>query len=145
MSDLSDDSSLDLPPEWQDFPADAKYGVIFCAAGWVCHLLLFGVYIFHKYTGAIPQNELLKHLVLAGIICYFLYRGKPWARWFAIMGNSIVVLYYLAWGVDINWQPLDLVVMAVIGLLFILSTVYLFKKGARQFYKRKTESETNTK
>ena len=68
MPDLLDDSDLDLPPEWQDFPADAKYGVLFCAAGWVCHLLLFGVYIFHKYTGEIPQNELLKHLVLAGVI-----------------------------------------------------------------------------
>jgi hypothetical protein len=141
MPDLPDDSDLDLPPEWQDFPADAKYGVLFCAAGWVCHLLLFGGYIFHKYTGEIPQNELLKHLVLAGVICFFLYRGKPWARWFAIMGNTIVILYYLAWGVGINWQALDLVVMAITSLLFILSTVFFFKKEARQFFKRKIESD----
>lgn len=129
---------LDLKTNLDAFPAMARKAVYLLIGGWIGHHLLF-VAIFFQRTGQVPTNLLLRHFILGGVIIFFILKKKPWARWLAIMGNVMIIVYYIQWAVLYHLNLAEQGMMVAIGLLFALSTVLLFKQETSEFFRREKE------
>jgi hypothetical protein len=123
------------------FPVSVKYGIYFISAAWVGHWIFFCAYFFRR-TGNIPGDLFLRHFLLGSAICFFLIRQKAWARWLGIMGNLIILIYYIVWIFSFQMHILEAAIMVSIMVLFSLSTYHLFRKESSVFFKSQQEDST---
>lgn len=72
-------------PELDRMPRSARLGVLLTFFGWCC--FLYATYAFYD------PDSLVKFAIAAGIVCYFLYRSKRWARALAMLSSVFIVLY----------------------------------------------------
>ncbi len=120
------------------FPGDVKYGIFYISAAWVGHWIFFCAY-FIRRTGTIPGDLFLRHFLLGSAICFFLIRQRAWARWLGIMGNLIILIYYIVWIFSFQMHILEAGAMVAIMVLFFLSTYHLFRKESSEFFKSQRE------
>ena len=123
------------------FPKSVKVGIYFTIAAWVGHWIFFCAYFLIR-TGKIPGDLLLRHFILGGVICFFLIRQKAWARWLGIMGNLIVLVYYIMWMLAYPLHIAEKATMGFIMIIFSFSTYQLFRKESSEFFKVEREDQT---
>jgi hypothetical protein len=123
----------------KSFPDSVKFGIYFITAAWAGHWIFFCAYFFRR-TGNIPGDLFLRHFLLGSAICFFLIRQKAWARWLGIMGNLIILVYYLVWFFSFQMHIAEMAIMVAIMILFGLSTYQLFRKGSSEFFKSQREA-----
>ena len=124
----------------QTFPGSVKNGIYFMTAAWLGHWIFFCVY-FLKRTGEIPGTLFLRHFLLGVVICFFLIRQKAWARWLGIMGNLIILVYYIMWVLAYQMLIAEKAIMVFIMILFSISTYQLFRKESSEFFKVQREDQ----
>ena len=107
-------------------------------AAWVGHWIFFCVY-FLRRTGEIPGALFLRHFLLGAIICFFLIRQRAWARWLGIMGNVIILVYYIMWIFQMHIA--EMAIMIFIMVLFSFSTYQLFRRESSEFFKAQQEDQ----
>ena len=122
------------------FPKSVKNGIYFMIAAWVGHWIFFCAY-FLRRTGEIPGDLFLRHFLLGGIVCFFLIRQRAWARWLGIMGNAIILVYYIMWILSYQMHIAEMAIMVFIMVLFSFSTYQLFRKESSEFYKDQREDQ----
>lgn len=132
---------LEILNKIKTYPKSVKTGIYFMIAAWVGHWIFFCAYFLTR-TGKIPGDLLLRHFILGGVICFFLIRQKAWARWLGIMGNLIVLVYYIMWMLAYQMLIVEKATMGFIMILFSISTYQLFRKESSEFFKVEREDQT---
>lgn len=72
-------------PELGRMPRPVQRAVLLTFAGWGC--FLFATYAFYD------PNAFFKFAIAGGIVCYYLYQSKRWARVIAMLASVFIVFY----------------------------------------------------
>lgn len=72
-------------PELDTMPRPVRLAILLTFSGWGCFLL--ATYLFYD------PNAVFKFAVAGGIICYYLYHRKRWARAIAMLASVFIVFY----------------------------------------------------
>jgi hypothetical protein len=72
-------------PELEQMPRPVRRAVILTFLGWGCFLL--ATYAFYD------RNSFFKFAIAGGIVCYYLYQSKRWARVIAMLASVFIVFY----------------------------------------------------
>lgn len=70
---------------FHEMPRTVKVAFVLTLAGWCW--FLFSTYVYYD-PGAVN-----KFLIAGGIICYFLYKVRNWARMIALLSCVFIILY----------------------------------------------------
>jgi hypothetical protein len=128
----------------QTYPKSLRYGITFLIVGWISHYISFSL-LFGLRAETFPSNDFIKHLILGGLSCFFMIKTKPWGRWLCLMGNAIVIVSYIQWGVlkyyAQNLSFAEVIVMGLVVILFSISTYFLFQKQSAEFFKALKQSQ----
>jgi intracellular septation protein A len=98
-------------------------------AGWCS--FLFATYAYYD------ADSFFKFMVAGGIVCYYLYKGRRWARVMAMLSSVFIVLYggfftFLFAGQN----PIAMVVSAANVVIFAASFYYLAIPETGRFFKK---------
>lgn len=123
-------------PELDRMPRTARLGVLFTFGGWCC--FLFATYAFYD------PASFLKFAIAGGILCYFLYHGKGWARVLALLSSVFMVCYggFFAF-LFATRNPMAMAFSAANVVLFALAFYYLLLPESRRFFKKDTPSDAS--
>lgn len=125
-------------PELDRMPTPARRGVVLTIAGWCC--FLFATYAFYD------PASFLKFAIAGGIICYFLYQSKGWARVMALLASVFIVLYggFFAYLFAARNTVAAIVSLANV-LLFAAAFYYLILPETHRYFKKDTSDEASEK
>ena len=120
-----------------DFPKSVRYAFFFLLAGWCWHL--FFIYAFFTTAqDTVPTKMLYQQLAIAGMLGFFLYRAKKWARVLCLLCNTLIVLLYACFAALFVSSRLQLAVLAVVVIgCFAAATVLLMAREAKDFFSGK--------
>jgi hypothetical protein len=81
-------------------------------------------------------------MVAVGIVCYYLYKGRRWARVMAMLSSVFIVLYggFFAF-LFAGQNPTAMVVSAANVVLFAASFYYLAIPETGRFFKKDAPAE----
>jgi hypothetical protein len=118
-------------PELDRMPAPARRGVVLTLAGWCC--FLYATYAFYD------PSSFLKFAIAGGIICYYLYQSKRWARVLALLGSVFVVMYggFFVF-LFVSRDPFAAAVSAANVVLFGAAFYYLILPETHRYFKEAT-------
>jgi len=85
---------LSIFKEFDTFPSSVKYGIVSMAAGWLGIYLFFYLFCWVDH-GEAPTRLMFQLAGLGVLICFFMLRVKKWARAICLMGNGIILLFFL--------------------------------------------------
>ena len=122
-------------PELDRMPAPTRRGVVLTIAGWCC--FLFATYAYYD------PSSLIKFAIAGGIICYYLYQSKRWARVLALLASVFVVMYggFFAF----LFAPQNLFAAAVSAanvVLFGAAFYYLILPETNRYFKKAASAES---
>jgi len=122
-------------PELDAMPRPVRRAVILTFVGWGCFLL--ATYAFYD------PNSLLKFAIAGGLICYYLYKSKRWARVIAMLASVFIVFYGGFFTVLFAGRNTVAMVLSAANVaLFAASFVYfLFPESNRYFKKADAGAE----
>ena len=128
-----------------DFPKSVRYAFFFLLAGWCWHL--FFIYAFFTTAqDTIPTKMLYQQLAIAGLLGYFLYRAKKWARALCLLCNALIILLYGCFAALFFSSRLQLAVLAVVVIgCFAAATYLLMLREAKDFFSRKDDAASGKK
>lgn len=121
---------MQLPlPELYLMPRTVRVAVLLTFSGWCC--FLFATYAFYD------PDSFFKFTIAGGIVCYYLYQGKRWARVMAMLSSVFIVLYggFFA-SLFAGKDPVAMVVSIVNVVLFATSFYYLVLPETGRFFKK---------
>ena len=123
-------------PELERMPTPARRGVVLTIAGWCC--FLFATYVFYD------PSSFLKFAIAGGIICYYLYQSKRWARVMALLASVFIVMYggFFTYLFAFQNTVATLVSLANV-LLFAAAFYYLILPESNRYFKKDTPEETS--
>jgi uncharacterized membrane protein YjjP (DUF1212 family) len=116
-------------PELDLMPRPVRRAVILTFLGWVCFLV--ATYAFYD------PNSFFKFAIAGGIICYYLYKSKRWARVIAMLASVFIVFY--GGFFTVLFAGRDMVAMALSAAnvaLFAAAFVYLLLPEANRYFKQ---------
>jgi peptidoglycan/LPS O-acetylase OafA/YrhL len=122
---------MQLPlPELYLMPRTVRVATLLTFSGWCC--FLFATYAFYD------PDSFFKFTIAGGIVCYYLYKGKRWARVMAMLSSVFIVLYggFFA-SLYAGHKPVEMVVSIVNVVLFAASFYYLVIPETGRFFKKK--------
>ena len=103
-------------PELEKMPRPVRLAVILTFLGWGC--FLFATYAFYD------PNAFIKFAIAGGIVCYYLYQCKRWARVIAMLASIFIVLYGGFFTVLFAGQNALAMVLSAANVLFFGSAFY---------------------
>jgi hypothetical protein len=122
-------------PELELMPKSAQRAVLLTFAGWC--VFLYSTYAYYD------PNSLVKFTVAGGIVCYYLYKGKRWARVMAMLAGVFIVLYggffaFLFAGQNPSAMGFSVANVVLFGAAFY----YLAIPETGRFFKQKASAES---
>jgi len=116
-------------PEFDLMPKSVRVATLLTFVGWSC--FLFATYTYYD------ADSFFKFMVAGGIVCYYLYKGRRWARVMAMLSSVFIVLYggfftFLFAGQN----PTAMVVSAANVVIFAASFYYLAIPETGRFFKK---------
>ena len=120
--------------EFNRFPRSVRLGFILLLGGWILHLgfvyLAFGVLL-----DDLPAKIIYQQVAIGGLLFFFLYRVKKWARVLCLLCNGLIIILYIGIAALFARQHQYLMLLAalVIGC-FAAATFFFMAREARAFY-----------
>ena len=101
--------------------------VLLTFSGWGC--FLFATYVYYD------PDSFFKFAIAGGIVCYYLYKGKRWARVMAMLSSVFIVLYggFFA-SLFAGHNPTAMALSVVNVVLFGASFYYLVIPATGRFF-----------
>jgi len=123
-------------PELSLMPKSLRVAVLLTFAGWCC--FLFATYAYYD------PDSLFKFAIAGGIVCYYLYKGRRWARVMAMLSSVFIVLYggFFAFLLAAH-NSTAMLVSAANVVLFAASFYYLAIPETGRFFKKDAPAETS--
>jgi hypothetical protein len=123
-------------PELERMPTTARRGVILTVAGWCC--FLFATYAFYD------PSSFLKFAIAGGILCYYLYQSKRWARVLTLLASVFIIMYggFFAY-LFASRDPFAMAVSVANVLLFGAAFYYLIRPETNRYFKQMSATETS--
>jgi len=117
-------------PELNLMPRSVRVAVLLTFSGWCC--FLFATYAYYD------PDSFFKFTIAGGLVCYYLYKGKRWARVMAMLSSVFIVLYggFFAYLFFVGHNPIAMVVSIVNVVLFATSFYYLVIPETGRFFKK---------
>ena len=122
-------------PELELMPKAVQRAVILTFAGWCS--FLYSTYAYYD------PNSFVKFAIAGGLVCYFLYKGKRWARVMAMLAGVFIVLYggFFAF-LFAGHNPSAMGFSVANVVLFAAAFYYLAVPEAGRFFKKDTAADT---
>lgn len=126
----------------QDFlkyPFGVRYAIGFLIGGWISvYAFMYHINVF--FPDRFPNALILKNLVVGIVICYCVFRIKPWARKLCIFFNLGIICVntlFLAIRLSaIGIESPSLILHAMLNIiLFGFCTYYLLIKETSNYFK----------
>ena len=119
--------------EFKSIPNDVKNGLLFLYLGW---LWFYIASYFFYLNGEIPW----KFIAGGAVICVLVSQFKNYARVLCLLFNIMMILWCVLLSALFFKQFTDKFIASVVNfILFSLSTFYLFKKDAADFFKAQSQ------
>ena len=116
-------------PELEQMPRPVRLGVILTFLGWGC--FLYATYAFYD------PNSFVKFAVAGGIVCYYLYRCKRWARVIAMLASVFIVFYSGFFTVLFVGRNTPAVALSAANVvLFVAAFYYLILPETNRYFKQ---------
>jgi hypothetical protein len=116
-------------PELDQMPRPVQRAVLLTFAGWGCFLL--ATYLFYD------PNALFKFAIAGGIVCYYLYQSKRWARVIAMLASVFIVLYGGFFTVLFAGRNTVAMVLSAANVaLFAAAFIYLLLPETNRYFKQ---------
>jgi len=117
-------------PELNLMPRSVRVAVLLTFSGWCC--FLFATYAYYD------PDSFFKFAIAGGIVCYYLYKGKRWARVMAMLSSVFIVLYggFFA-SLFAGHNPTAMAFSVANVVLFGASFYYLVIPATGRFFKKK--------
>ena len=125
------------------FPAKVKYGFYCLVFGWLWNFF----FLYKVFDRHIPEKILIQQMVICGILCYFVFKEKNWARVMTMVANlMLIVLHALIFLLFLKTRTELSAISAINIVAFSVSTFFFFSKEAATHYKSilKKDSKENT-
>jgi hypothetical protein len=116
-------------PELDQMPRPVRRAVILTFAGWGCFLL--ATYTFYD------PNSFFKFAIAGGIVCYYLYKSKRWARVIAMLASIFIVFYGGFFAVLFAGRnTVAMALSAANVVLFAAAFVYFLLPESNRYFKQ---------
>jgi peptidoglycan/LPS O-acetylase OafA/YrhL len=116
-------------PEFDLMPKSVRVAMLLTFAGWCS--FLFATYAYYD------ADSFFKFMVAGAIVCYYLYKGRRWARVMAMLSSVFIVIYGgLFTALFAGQNPTAMVVSAVNVVVFAASFYYLAIPETGRFFKK---------
>ena len=124
-------------PELDLMPRPVRRAVILTFLGWACFLV--ATYAYYD------PNSFFKFAIAGGIICYYLYKSKRWARVIAMLASVFIVFY--GGFFTVLYAGRDMVAMTLSAAnvaLFAAAFVYFLLPEANRYFKQMATTGENS-
>jgi hypothetical protein len=123
-------------PELEQMPGSVRNAVLLTFMGWGC--FLFSTYAFYD------PNSFLKFAVAGGILCYYLYKSRRWARVMAMLASIFIVLYGGFFAFLFAGQNTPAMLLSVANVaLFAASFYCLVLPETNRYFKKNVAPDEN--
>jgi hypothetical protein len=117
-------------------PRPVRRAVILTFVGWGCFLL--ATYLFYD------PDSLFKFAIAGGILCYYLYKSKRWARVIAMLASVFIIFY--GGFFTVLFAGRNTVAMALSAAnvaIFAAAFVYLLLPESNRYFKQVATTDKN--
>jgi len=116
-------------PELDQMPLPVRRAVILTFIGW-------GGFLLATYAYYDP-NSFFKFAIAGGIVCYYLYKSKRWARVIAMLASVFIVFYGGFFTVLFAGRNTVAMVLSAANVaLFAAAFVYFLLPESNRYFKR---------
>lgn len=117
-----------------EFPKNVRRAFFLLIGGWGAHFLF--LYLFFSLAqGTVPEKILYQQLAIVGLLGYFLYQAKKWARPLCLLCNVLIIVLYACFTVLFIQSRPGLGGLAVAVIVFFGAASYLLLgREAKAFF-----------